>query len=91
MANSPIIIPDNYTLQSLAEDLGVELNELLDMSLDEIGDYSVHLAQAKADRINQVIENRNDAFLNIRHAQEEVGITQNDLKEHYFKEIGVNK
>ena len=80
----------NYTLETLSSELGVEVEKLYDMDLEEISELSKKIADKKTSRINSLLTERDKAFGIIEKAKEDHGITSKDMSRVFFEDIKKN-
>ena len=90
---SEIILPqqitesDNIPLEVIADMLHVDVEELYDLTLEQISALTIEAANEKSRIINETLEKRDVAHDVIVSAQKEYGITQEDLSYIYFEEL----
>lgn len=89
MTNSSIILPDaeNLSLDVLAEMLNMDVEDIYDLTLEQLSDLTIQAAEEKTNKINQVLDNRNVVHTVITKAQEDYGVTRDDLSAIFFEEI----
>jgi len=75
------------TLEDLAKELGIELDQLVDLSLDEVAELSEQKAKQKSIKIKKHLDKRHEALNVFRTAQNEAGITNNDMTKIYFEDL----
>lgn len=91
---SDIVLPDveNIPLDIIAGMLGVDIEDLYDLTLEQISALTIQAAEEKSKEQNEVIEKRTNAHDTVKVAQKQAGITNEDLSYIYFEEIkGDNK
>lgn len=89
-----IVLPniDNLSFEMLADMLGLDIEDIYDLTLEQLSDLTIKHAEEKSKIINGILDNRNSVHTVVKKAQEEYGITPEDLSVMYFEEIeGVNQ
>ena len=79
------------TLEQLAELLNIDFDELCNLTLQDISDISVEIANKNTERINSILENRNIATTEVTELQTQHGITKEDLSQVFFDNLMVKE
>jgi len=87
-----IILPnaENLSLDMLADMLNMDIEDIYDLTPEQLSDLTIQLAEDKSRVINEILDNRNTAHTVITNAQQEYGITKEQLTEIYFDELKEN-
>lgn len=78
---------DNIPLDVIAEMLNVDVEDLYDLSLEDISKLTIAYSEQKVEVINKILEKRNEAHTTVIEAQKEYGITKGDLSFMFFEEL----
>lgn len=71
----------------IAEMLNVDVEDLYDLTLDQISELTVQIADDKVEIINEILNKRTVAHDTIKTAQKDYGITSDDLSYIYFEDL----
>ena len=78
---------DNIPLDVIANMLNVDVEELYDLSLEDISKLTIAYSEKKVEVINKILDKRDQAHTTITEAQKEYGITKEDLSYMFFEEL----
>jgi hypothetical protein len=67
--------------------LNMDVEDIYDLTLEQLSDLTIQAAEEKTNKINQVLDNRNVVHTVITKAQEDYGVTRDDLSAIFFEEI----
>jgi hypothetical protein len=76
-----------FSVEKLAEELDVDMEVLLDMTIDEILHISEKKAQEKESRYEEILSRRNQAVSEVKKYFKENGITNEDMTAMYFENV----